>query len=174
MTVRTPPKARPTAALVAIIIALLLIALAVVAIRDLAAAQGWVNGSPWSTSVLKPLDGLTPSTGLVIVAVLVVLLGLWIVWLSLKPAKRTHVRANVDEDVWFTRAAIATLAQTTADRTPGVISADATGRGRAVTIDIVTSQNPQAVEARVRDALAGHIDGLTDARLTLRTKEVPR
>lgn len=174
MTVRTPPKASPVAVWVAIIIALLLIALAVVAVRDLATTQGWIRGTAWSTSLVKPLDGLTASTAVVIVAVLIGLVGLWVVWLSLKPARRTHVRANVDEDVWFTRAAVAALAQNVADRTPGVISADATRRGRTITIDVATGQNRHDVESRVHDALAQQIDGLTNSRFTLRTKEVPR
>lgn len=175
MSVRTPPKATPGAVIVAFLIALALIGLAVVAVHDLATSQHWVSGSPWLTALAGSVDGQQPSTGLLILAVAVGLIGLALVWWSIKPARRTHVRASVDDDLWLTRSAVSALAQNVADRIPGVISADATrSRGRRVHLQVLTTADASEVDQRVHAALNEQVEGLTDSTITVHTTEVPR
>lgn len=180
---RTPPRARPAAVVVAVLLALALIAVAVVAVRDLALAQGWATGTPWIRSVLNGLDGLGPSTGLAVVGALVGIVGLLLMWLGLRPGRRTHLRGPGDADLWLSRGAVAALAQSTADRVAGVVSADASRTSRRrIIVDVVASANPdadtrsdpQAVTERVRTALEADIAPLTGASIKVRTTEVPR
>lgn len=175
MTVRTPPKAAPGVVVAASVVALLPIALAVVAIHDLAVDQAWSSGTSWSQPTVRALDGLTPSTGLVVVSVAVGLVGLLLVWLAVKPARRTHLRTEGESDLWISRTALAALAQNTADRSTGVIAADAAPRrGRRIVVDVTTHDDRREVEDRVRTALRDQYDGLTNARLTVHTRELPR
>lgn len=175
MSVSTPPKARPAAAATAAVLALVLIALAVVTVRELAVVQRWASGSSWSLDAVRALDGLTPSVGVAVVGVVVALLGLLLVWLALKPAVRTHLQARSDGDLWLSSGAVAALAQGVADRAPGVISADATRVGRRrITVDVVTSGDAAAVAERVESALQTQVQGLTRATVTVRTREVSR
>lgn len=175
MSVSTPPKARPAAAPTAAVVALVLVALAVVTVRDLAVSQGWATGTPWSVSLVRSLDGLTASVGLAVGGAVLALVGLVLVWLALKPAPRTHLPAHADSDLWLSPAAVAALARGVADRAPGVISADSTRAGRRrIHVDVVTSSDPQAVTERVEAALQSHVQGLTRATITVRTKEVAR
>ncbi len=180
---RTPPRARPAAVVVAPVLALVLIAVAVVAVRDLALTQGWAAGTPWAPSLLDGLDGLSPSAGLAAAGTLVALTGLVLVWLGLKPGRRTHLRGAGEADLWLSTGAVAALAQSTADRVAGVVSADASRTSRRrVTVDVVTTANPaadthsdsQAVTERVRTALDADVAPLTGASIKVRTTEMPR
>lgn len=175
MSVHTPPKARPAAAVASIAIALAPIALAVISVRDLAVTQGWTTGTAWSLSLVQALDGLTATTGVLAVAIAIGVVGLLLVWLAIKPAHTTHLRSKTDSDLWLSAAAVAALAQGIADRAPGVISADTSrANGRKITVDVVTNQDRQAVTDRVDTAIQSKLQGLTKAKITVRTKQVAR
>lgn len=174
-SVRKPPRARPTAAALAGVLALLLVALAVVAIRDLTVAQGWASGTPWSRSLVDSLDGLSPSTAMVVAAVAVAVLGLLAAVSALRPGRKTHLRADAQADLWISPRAVAALAQSAADRAPGVISAEATRAGRRrVLVEVVTQQDRGTVTEAVRTAIDAGAGALTSATVSVRTKEVPR
>lgn len=175
MSVSTPPKARPAAALVAPVVAAALIALAVVAVRDLAVTQGWSTGTAWSLDLVESLDGLTATAGVVVIGIALVLLGLLVSWLALKPATRTHLKAATDSDLWLSRGAVAALAQAVADRSSGVVSADASRGGRRrINVDVVTLGDAPEVTRRIDAALAGGVADLTTATINVRTTEVAR
>lgn len=172
---RTPPRARPAAVSTAAVLAVLLIALGAVSVRDLAASQGWSSGSPWSTELLDAVEGLTASVPVVVVAVVLVLLGLVVFLRALRPGRRTHLATHGDADLWVSAGAVAALAGASADRAPGVISAEATRvRSRSITVDVVTHQDPATVEAAARAAIDTSPGDLTAARIDIRMKEVPR
>lgn len=173
---RTPPTAHPAAAMVALLLGLLLLGFAVVSVRDLAVTQGWASGTPWSTPVVDSSNRLTASSGVVATGVIAALVGAMLVWLAVKPARRTHLRTNTpDADLWLSPGAVARLAQATADRVSGVISADAirVTHGKVI-LDVVTSGDRDSVTDRVRAALAEHIQDLTETTISVRTKQVPR
>jgi len=175
MSVHTPPKARPAASVVAVVIALALVALAVVSVRDLAISQDWTTGTPWSLALAQAFDGLKATTGVLAIGIAIGVVGLLLVFLAVKPAHSTHLRGKVDSDLWLSASAVAALAQNIADRAPGVISADTSrATGRKIVVDVVTSQDRQAVTDRVNTAIQSQLQGLTKAKITVRTKEVAR
>ncbi len=174
-TARTPPRARPPVAALASVLALLLVALGGVAIRDLAVAQGWASGTVWSRSLVDSLNGLRASTALVAVAGAVAVLGLVVVLTALRPGAKTHLRADAGADLWLSPRAVAALAQFAADRAPGVISAEATRAGRRrIVVEVVTQQDRATVTESVRAAIDARAGALTSASVSVRTKEVPR
>lgn len=174
-TVQTPPRARPAVVSLAAILALLLIVVAVVALRDLAVEQGWVGGAPWSRGLVDSLDGLTPTTAVVAAGIAVVVLGLLVALAALRPGRKTHLRTTAKADLWLSPRAVAALAQSSAERAPGVISAEATRAGRRrIVVEVVTQQDRTTVTEAVRTAVDAGPGTLTSTGVSVRTKEVPR
>ena len=139
------PRARPAAAGVSLVIAMLLLALAVVGVHELLVDQHWSSGSSWLGSLSRSLDGLAPGTGITALAVLVALVGLWLLVVAIAPARRTHQRTPVDDgDVWISRRAVSRLAVQAAERTPGVDSARATLSRRSLLVraTLATADEP--------------------------------
>jgi len=152
-----------------------LVGVAVVSIRDLAVDQGWAGGTSWSRSLLEALDGLRASTGVVITSFVVAVVGALVVWLAVKPGRKTHLRGHTDADLWLSTNAVAALAQAAADRVAGVISVHARRTTtRRITVEVTTSQDEDTVAGRVRAAIDSQVDGLTNAAIRVRTKELPR
>ncbi|WP_134767927.1 DUF6286 domain-containing protein [Nocardioides sp. 1609] len=174
-TDRTPPRARPAAALVAPVLAAVVVALAVVAVRDLAVDRGWAGGTSWSRDLVDSVDGLTASTALTVAGLATAVVGLVLVVAALLPGRRTHLRGSCSADLWLSPGAVAALAQTVADRAPGVISAETTRVGRRrVTVEVVAREGEAGVADTVRTALDSGPGALTTAAVGIRLKEVPR
>lgn len=182
-TPRAQPRRTPVVVLVAALLALLLIGLAVVAVRDLLISQGWATGSPVAPALVDGSDGLRSSVGLAVAGGVVALIGLVIVWLALKPGRRTHLRASGDADLWLSPGAVAALAQETADRLPGVMSADSSRSTRhRIVVDVVVAprgtadgrQGAGGVVEHVNAVLADEVGWLTEAPIKVRATEVPR
>lgn len=172
---RTPPRDRPAVVPLAALLALLLVAMAVAAIRDLAVAQGWTGGTPWTRSLIDALDGLTTSTALGTAGVAVALLGLLMTVTALRPGRKSHLRTTSQADLWLSPRAVAALAQSAADRAPGVISAHATRAGRRrVVVEVETQQDRATVTEAVHTAVADGPGALTSVTVAVRIKEVPR
>lgn len=168
-----PPKARPTAAGVSLVLAVALVGLAVVSLHDLGVDRGWASGSTWTGSVADRLDGLTAGSGVVAAGIVLVVVGVLLAWTSVAPATRTHDPAPGDTDLWVTRSAVRAIAVAAAQDTPGVAEASARRRRGRLEVTARSSRDDlttltTAVEASVRTAL----HGLTDDAITIRTKEV--
>ncbi|KQY55789.1 hypothetical protein ASD11_14885 [Aeromicrobium sp. Root495] len=151
------PRARPAASAVAVVVALLLVGLAVVAVRELALAQGWATGASWTGAVVDRADGRSADVASTVVGVVAAVVGLWLVLLAVKPARRTHRRTQLDSDTWISDNAILTLVTRAAEDTPGVAEAAArTRRSRVVvTVQSDHSDATTEVEKNVRAALHG-------------------
>ncbi|MBC7275781.1 DUF6286 domain-containing protein [Nocardioides sp.] len=180
---RAQPRRTPVVVLAATVLALVLIGIAVVAVRDLLVSQGWATGSPIAPALVDGSDGLRATVGLAIGGAVVALAGLVLIWLGLRPGRRTHLRVRGDADLWLAPGAVAALAQETADRLPGVMSADSSRSTRRRTVvDIVvaersTPDGPQgaaAVAEHVRAVLDEEVGRLTGASIKVRATEVPR
>ncbi|WP_416953391.1 hypothetical protein ACNKF0_15130 [Nocardioides sp. T5] len=155
-----PPVSRHRAVAVGVVVALALVGVAVIAVRDLAVTQGWAAGEPWLDAGVRGLDGLEPTAGVLAVATAVGVLGLLLVLAGLLPARRRHVPAAGAEHLWSTPAAVAEVTRGAVDRSQGVVAARVAraSRGR-VALDVVThdgSSGAPAVEtARELGSAAG-------------------
>ena len=87
-----PPVSRHRAVAIGVVLALALVGVAVVAVRDLAVTEGWATGEPWLAEGVRRLDGLEPSTGVLALATAVAVLGLLLVLAGLLPAGRHTCR----------------------------------------------------------------------------------
>mgnify|MGYP003336219064 CR=1 FL=1 len=167
------PRGRPGVAVIAIVLALGLIALAAVAVRDLAVARGWSSGEPWIPAAVRDLDGLTATTGVLVVGGVAAVVGLLFVLAALRPAPRTHLMADDAGLLWVSPRALAEVAEAAADRTPGVVTADARRSGRRrIAVDVTTAGDLDAVRTLVEVAVADRLAGLTTLPVVVRAKEV--
>lgn len=174
MSTRTPPKAPAGATFTGIVLALLVIATGVVGIHDLLAGQGWISGSPWLTRAITSLDGVAVASWMVPVAVVVALIGLWLLLVAIKPRRTTHRPAtDANLDLWLSSGALAAMATEAAARTPGVASARADARSRRrVDVDVRTTNDTEQTRAAVQDAVESRIAPLTTKSVRVSVKEV--
>jgi hypothetical protein len=175
--VKTPlkePTAAPAASRAALVLGLVLIALAVVLVRDLAAAEGWTSGTPWTVQLAEDLDGLTASTGLAVLGAVLAVVGLLVALSALLPARRTHVPLDDAPDTWITPAAVAALAQGVADRSAGVLAArtEKVSR-RSVRIAVTAASDAGSVAQAAQRDVDSALRGLTSPSVRVRgTAEV--
>lgn len=170
-----PPVGRHRAVPVGFVVALALVALAVVAVRDLAVARGWSAGDPWVATLVGDLDGMTPGAGLLALATVVGVLGLVLVLVGLLPAPRRHVRTEGVEQLWASPAAIATTVRAAVDRVPGVQKARVSRAGRRrVVVEVATrgsETDSTAVLSGARDTATLVAGALGARRVDVRLAE---
>lgn len=167
------PTARRSVGAVAVVLALGLVALGVVGVRELLVARGWAAGSSWTLEALRGLDGLTATSGVTVAAGGAVLLGLVLVVIAVLPARATH--RSADGVLWFSAGALSALAAAVADRTPGVLAVDARRSGRRrIVLEVVSGarQDPEAVALAVRQAVDARLAGLPAPAVRVRVKAV--
>ncbi len=164
------PRVRPAAAVASSVIALLLVAVAVVAVRDLAVAQGWTKGTTWTSEVLDRLDGLSASGGVLVAGIVLVAIGLWWVVLAVAPAARSHHATQLATDVWISSAALSASAANAAEGVSGVASAEATVRRRRIAVTVQTDRTDIAPD--VETAVTRHLAGFSDRTVTVTTEKV--
>lgn len=165
------PMARHRAVAIGIVLALALVAVGVVAVRDLAVAQGWATGEPWLAGGLRSLDAMGTSAVLTTATVAGVL-GLLLVLAGLRPAGRRHVASGEVDQLWSNPSALAEVARSAADRAPGVLSArTARARKGRVVIDVAAREGriSDAGDARERATTAG--SALGARRVDVRTAQ---
>ncbi|MDF9714757.1 hypothetical protein INN71_01785 [Nocardioides sp. ChNu-153] len=172
-----PPRALPGAGAVAVLLGIVVIGLAVVGVHDLAVRQGWATTrTEWLRSTVDAVDGLTPSLGLLIGAAVLGVVGVLLVLVAVKPARATH-RPTKDGrlDLWLAPGALAALAQSAADRAPGVVAAETVRVSRRkVRIAVTTNREPAPVRQAAQRAAQEAVGHLTRARIDVVTKELPR
>lgn len=177
MSAKNPPKAAPVAAFTAVIIALLLIALAVVGIHDLAVTQKWASGTSWSRTIIDGTNGATRADWVVPLAVVALLVGLFLLVVSFRPRRSTHQHVPDDDDsvdVWIAPAALGKMATNAAEDAPGVLSAHPRTSARRVRISVGTTPGAdrgQVVDT-VQQLVGERIGALSDRPVKVTTREV--
>ncbi|GAA5142921.1 hypothetical protein GCM10023340_07210 [Nocardioides marinquilinus] len=183
---RRPPRRAYRGVVVAVLVALALVGLAVVGVHDLLVDRGLTDGSSWSRDVLDAVDGTTPSTAIVVAAVVVAVLGVVLLLVGLAPSRRTHVPVTGDDgrgDVWISPRALATLATSVADHVPGVVGAEVVRAGRrqvvvqavthtTATTDAPTDRAADDVTSDVQAAVTAGVGALTPTTVAVRTTEL--
>lgn len=169
------PRRRPAATAPALLVALVLVGLGVLGVHDLLAARGGLGGRPWLSSLADDLDGLTPTWWTTALGVVVALIGLALLWIALRPARRTHQATSMDDgDVWISKRAVGRLAEQAAVRTAGIESAAVDVRRRKIVVRATTGAASMAVEQvrdRVQENVRSALDGFSPLPVKVRTKE---
>jgi len=140
-----------------IALAVLLVALGVLVVREALVAAGRVDGEPWIAPFVDNLDGVAPSVLVSVVGVVVALLGLWLVVVALGRRVRTRLDVTSSTGTTLGLNDAARLAASAADDVDRVLSARASASRRAVTVTVTTLDGDDvtgAVRAAVTERLA--------------------
>jgi hypothetical protein len=136
----------------AIALAVLLVALGVVVVRDALVIGGRIEGEPWIPPVVDQLDGVRPSVGLAVVGAVVALLGLWLVVVALRRRVRTRLDVASSPGTTIGIGDAARLAASAAQDVDRVLSARASATRRSVTVTVTVLEGDDVTDA-VRTAV---------------------
>jgi uncharacterized protein DUF6286 len=167
-----PPVAAPAAGYVGALIALLMLAVGGVALRDAAVHFGWLQGTPWTDTAVSGLDGLTYQPWMLPAGVVAILLGLWWVSAALRPRRRTALAVPARTSVWIAKADLARMASGAAASVPGVLHSRASASLRTVKVTADVTGSDPALKAAITTAVANTIGGFTTTtpRIKVRTR----
>lgn len=144
-----------------IALAVLLVALGVLVVREALVAAGRVDGEPWLAPAVDGADGTAPSVLVTVVGAVVALLGLWLVVVALGRRVRTRLDVTSATGTTLGISDAARLAASAADEVDRVLSARATATRRSVTVTVTTLEGDDVTEA-VRAAVAERLAPLAE------------
>ncbi|QNG20034.1 hypothetical protein G4H71_14360 [Rhodococcus triatomae] len=133
---------RPAAAgYVGALVAIALLAVGVIALRDAAVSTPWLDGERWIDSGVRAVDGASPRTWMVPVGVLLAVAGVLALVVAVKPRGKVGTAVSTTTGVWIEPRDIARLATATAESVPGVVEARSTATRRKVSVLVTTSDD---------------------------------
>jgi len=158
------PTATPAAAPWAVLLALVVLALGVVGIRDALVAAGAFGGSSWTKNTANAIDGLTARTWMIPAGIGLAVLGLWWLLAALKPRKRTEISLSGTPGAWMRPGDLARLVQPTVENVEGVVSASTSATRRTVTVKATTTaRDSTEVRTAVTEAVGDRLSALRRA-----------
>ncbi|QEN12033.1 DUF6286 domain-containing protein [Mycolicibacterium sp. ELW1] len=172
------PLAPAGASYAAAALAVLLIAVGAVCLRDTAVQAGLVGGEQWLPLAVKAVDGLQPSIIVLAVTIAAGVVGILLTGLAVKPRRATAVPARGDSGgaVYVRLRDVAQAAATAARDVPGVEQVDSTATARKVSLRCVVSV-PEIAEIRhlVARAVRDELQPLArPPRITVRVRQESR
>ncbi|MGI8578685.1 MAG: DUF6286 domain-containing protein [Nocardioidaceae bacterium] len=155
------PVASPAAGPVGILIALVLIAVGVVGIRDALTAAGAFSGQLWTARAADTLDGLARADWMIPAGVVAILIGLWWLFAALKPRRRTGLQLGDSGLVWIRPRDVARVASTAAEDVDGITSAHSSASRRGVNVSVeTTATTASEIERRVTETVAERLSAV--------------
>lgn len=163
MTAARPRVGVGAAPLIAQLLALALIGLGVIAIRDVLVVTGVLTGQPWIPAAISAVDGLTSQPWLVAVAAAAIVLGVIVLIAAVKPRPRKVVPLTSASGVYLRTGDVAAVAQHAAADVDGITHARVSATAQAVTVTADTtapSDQHSAVRGAVTQAVNDALTGL--------------
>ncbi|NMO02079.1 hypothetical protein HH308_12740 [Gordonia sp. TBRC 11910] len=166
---RRAPAANPSAILAGALIGLGLLGVAAIALRDLTVRAGWVTGSEWLRTVPRWTDRLTWQAWMWPAAIGLIVVGLAMVWLSIRPRRKEYDAVPAAAGLWTRPADIARRCSSVARTQPGVATASTVVGRRKVRVT-VGSGGPVDVIAVERAVKAELAQAGTQQRVSVRVR----
>lgn len=154
------------AGVLGIVLAVLVVALGVLCVREALVADGRVDGEPWLAPAVDSLDGLGPSVAVAVIGGVVALLGLWLVLQAFGRRRRTRLPVAAagsgrgTSGVTIGLVDAARLARVAALDVADVLDARATATRRTVTVTVTAPPGAQ-VAGQVQAAVAHQLAPLS-------------
>lgn len=156
------PVGTGQAAWIGQLVALVLIVVGVVGIREAALAVGWTSGSSWVESLARRADhGYGRSGWLVPIGIVAVVLGVWLVVVAVRPRPKKTLALASGTGVFLTRRGIQNLVHRCADDVDGVTAVQVDASRRRVVVR-VTATDPGSVGPAVTAAVTQRLQALTN------------
>lgn len=159
---RTPVGTGPTP-LYAQLIALALIVIGVILIRDALVSAGAIGAERWSYRVLSWASGMQPAAWLLPASVVVIILGVLLVVLVVKPRPRKAVALNSKTGVFLRTRDLARVAREVVSEVDGITAASASAGRRVLSVHATTITDPgidEEVTTAVEERLAPTLSAL--------------
>lgn len=128
------PVTAATARYIAVVLALVLLIVGFVALRDAGVVLGFVAGSPWIGATATALNGLHSQWWMVPAGAGVLVIGVWLMVMALLPRRKTVVAVDAAGSVWMRPRDVARLASYAACSVPGVEVLNSAATRRKVTL----------------------------------------
>ena len=138
---------------------MLLLGVGVVGVQAALVAAGLLHGTSWLTWIIQQFDGLTASAWMVPAGIVLVLLGLWLVMMALRPRPSTAMTLAASTGVFLKPADVARLAVAAADQVDGVQDAKASASRGKVSLRIVGTGS-SAIAGEVKQAVTERLSAL--------------
>ncbi|WP_018157436.1 DUF6286 domain-containing protein [Demetria terragena] len=171
------PQAAPAAVFGAVLVGLMLLALGAAAIQWMVVRQDWASGPAVLDRLVDAIDGSRVADWGLLAGIPMALIGLWLLFVALKPRRRTHERISDDLDAWLTPGALCALAETAAEDVPGVLQATGSLRRKtALTVRVATEPDvqPESVIEQVRAEVSSRVAELTTRTVDVRPTKASR
>lgn len=157
------PVGAAGASYVAAFLALLVVAVGALAVRDAAVAAGWLGGIRWIPIVGDvggdAVHGLVPAGWMLPAGVAVAAVGIALVVTALAPRRKTATALVADTTVYLARSDVARVASAAAQQVPGVVAATTKASQRKVTVRChSTGAADQEFRQSVVDAVKTELD----------------
>lgn len=139
------------------VLAVLLIALGVLLLRDALVAAGAFAGGQWLPAAAAGLKGFAPAWWLIPAGIVVALLGLWLVVTALRPRSRRTLALRSQTGVFLHTRDVARLASGAAHDVDGVLDVSSTATRRKVSVTAQATAQPgvrEAITTAVTERLA--------------------
>ncbi|MEZ2121705.1 DUF6286 domain-containing protein [Corynebacterium sp. CCM 9203] len=150
------PAASPVARYLAILLGVLLIAAAAVAGRDLYIRYTDIDWQPWISTATDWIGHLTYRSWMLPAGIATLILGLLLLWASLRPRTKTHRELDSAVAVWMRPVDVARMCTASAQRIPGVMAAHTVAKKRSINVTVIG--NPQ--DSELRDNLQRSLEPL--------------
>jgi len=166
------PVAAAAAAPLGVVFAVVLGALGVIGVRDGLVAAGALGGTPWLTSAITNVNGLTPHTWMLPAGIVAVLVGVWWVLAALKRRRRTALQLDADTSIWMRPTDLARVAAAAAEDVPAVESVTASGKRKKVTVHVTsTARDSAQIRAQVHEAVTARLQSVAKTpRIKVKTR----
>lgn len=131
-----PPAALPGAAIAGAALGLAFIALGAVAVRDIAVRANWLDGQAWSVTAAQWIADLQWQNWMWPAAVGAIVVGLVLLWIAVKPRRRTHLALAGGDGMWTRPGDVARRCSAAVSDLPGVLDADTVVTRRKLTCTV--------------------------------------
>ncbi|WP_439029290.1 DUF6286 domain-containing protein [Gordonia terrae] len=131
-----PPAALPGAAIAGAALGLAFIALGAVAVRDIAVSAAWLDGRAFSLTAAEWIADLQWQNWMWPAAIGAIILGLVLLWIAVKPRRRTHLALSGDDGMWTRPGDVARRCSAAVSDLPGVLDADTVVTRRKLTCTV--------------------------------------
>ena len=149
------PVAPATARRIAGVLALILLIVGVVALREAGVVLGWVKGTPWIGTAVVAANGLRSQWWMVPAGVGVLIIGGWLVFMALRPRRKTVVAVDANGSVWMRPRDVARLASYAASSVAGVevLHAEASRRKVVLYVGLTGTESDAAAKGAITAAV---------------------
>lgn len=154
-----------------IVLALATAAIGLIGVHDALVSANVTTGASWIENTIDALDGLKPQWWSVAAGVVMVLAGLWILSVAVRPRPRTAVALQSQTGVFLRPRDVKKLAARAADDVDGVVSTHVSATRRAATMTVTVTGDDGRISADVQDAVAERLAALDPPpRLKIKAK----